>query len=107
MFQGTTTESTPLLNTMRDLELSQWAVSDMNPTSESIMLVASANLFCQELLPRLGNSSSDSYYNSMLFGDLGTNIKMVNKYYTANGLPIEEDKTWKYGNGYTLSLIHI
>mgnify|MGYP002576919479 FL=1 len=88
---------------MRDLELSQWAVSDMNPTSESIMLVASANLFCQELLPRLGNSSSDSYYNSMLFGDLGTNIKMVNKYYTANGLPIEEDKTWKYGNGYTMA----
>ena len=103
LFQGTTTESTPLLNTMRDLELSQWAVSDMNPTSESIMLVASANLFCQELLPRLGNSSSDSYYNSMLFGDLGTNIKMVNKYYTANGLPIEEDKTWKYGNGYTMA----
>ena len=39
----------------------------------------------------------------MLFGDLGTNIKMVNKYYTANGLPIEEDKTWKYGNGYTMA----
>lgn len=103
LFRGTTTESTPLLNTMRDLELSQWAVSDMNPTSESIMLVASANLFFQDLLPRLGNSSSDPYYSSMLFGDLGTNIKMVNKYYTANGLPMEEDKTWKYGNGYTMS----
>lgn len=103
LVKGTTTEATPLLNTIRDLELSIWSKSNMNPSSESLMLVTSSNLLFQDLLPRLGNSSSDPYYSSILHGDLGTNIKMVSKFHTANGLPIEEDKTWKFGNGYGIA----
>lgn len=100
LVEGTATESTSLLNTMRDLELSLWQVSSMSPSSESILLVADVNNLYRDLLPRLGTSESDPYFDPALYGDLATNVKMVNKFYTVNGLPIEEDKTWKYGNGY-------
>lgn len=103
LVKGTTTEATSLLNTMRDLELSLWQESSMNPSSESIMLAPDVNNLYRDLLPRLGSSESDPYYDPALYGDLATNIKMVTKFYTVNGLPIEEDKTWKYGNGYGLA----
>ncbi len=103
LVEGTTTEATPLLNTMRDLELSVWAKNGMTPSTESIMIAPDVNNLYRDMLPRLGNSDSDPYYDPQLYGDLATNIKMVNKFYTANGLPIEEDKTWKYGNGYAIA----
>lgn len=102
LISGTTTEATPLLNTMRDLESSLWAPNFQNST-EAIMIVSGINSIYQYLLPRLGTKESDPYYSSVLEGILGTNIRMVNKFYTVNGLPISEDKTWVYGDGYGMA----
>ena len=102
LISGTMTEATPLLNTMRDLESSLWAPNFQNST-EAIMIVSGINSIYQYLLPRLGTKESDPYYSSVLEGILGTNIRMVNKFYTVNGLPISEDKTWVYGDGYGMA----
>lgn len=99
---GNTDKVTALLNTMRDLECSVWAPNWANST-EAVMMVAGYNNLYQHLLPRLGASTSDIHYNSVVKGTLGTNIRMVNKFYTANGVPIEEDKTWTYGDGYAMA----
>lgn len=83
LISGTMTEATPLLNTMRDLESSLWAPNFQNST-EAIMIVSGINSIYQYLLPRLGTKESDPYYSSVLEGILGTNIRMVNKFYTVN-----------------------
>ena len=102
LISGNEDKSTALLNTMRDLECSVWAPNWANST-EAVMMVAGYNNLYQHLLPKLGSSTSDIHYNSVVKGTLGTSIRMVNKFYTANGLPIEEDKTWTYGDGYTMA----
>ncbi len=102
LVSGNTDKLTTLLNTMRDLECSVWAPNWANST-EAVMMVAGYNNLYQHLLPRLGATTSDIHYNSVVKGTLGTSIRMVNKFYTANGVPIEEDKTWVYGDGYTMA----
>ena len=102
LISGTNSESTPLLNTMRDLELSLWAPNFQNST-EAIMIVSGASDLYQYVLPRLGTKSTDPHYSGVLYGVLGTNIRMINKFYTANGLPISEDKTWVHGDGYGMA----
>ena len=99
---GNTDKLTTLLNTMRDLECSMWA-PNWTSSTEAVMMVAGYNNLYQHLLPKLGSSTSDIHYSSVLKGTLGTSVRMVNKFYTANGLPIEEDKTWTYGDGYTMA----
>ena len=102
LISGNEDKSTALLNTMRDLECSVWAPNWANST-EAVMMVAGYNNLYQHLLPKLGSSTSDIHYSGVLKGTLGTSIRMVNKFYTANGLPIEEDKTWTYGDGYAMA----
>ena len=102
LVSGNTDKLTTLLNTMRDLECSVWAPNWAN-SSEAVMMVAGYNNLYQHLLPRLGSTTSDIHYSSVVKGTLGTSIRMVNKFYTANGVPIEEDKTWVYGDGYTMA----
>lgn len=103
LVKGTNTEATALLNTMKDLESSVWMAGLNEPTKETLMSVPASHEEVNWLLPELGNSSSDPYFDGTHRGHITTNIKMVNKFYTANGLPIEEDKTWKYGNGYSMA----
>jgi hypothetical protein len=40
--------------------------------------------------------------NEMCLGSLAPTLKMAELFYTANGVPINEDKTWDYANRYTL-----
>lgn len=102
LITGTTDAGSSLLNTMRDLELSIWAPNYQNSTEAIIIAQGYTDLFL-ELLPQLGTKTTDPHYSSVCRGNLGTNIRMVNKFYTANGLPIEEDKTWTYGDGYNMT----
>lgn len=40
--------------------------------------------------------------NELNLGSLAPTLKMAELFYTANGVPINEDKTWDYANRYTL-----
>ena len=102
LITGNATEKTSLLNTMRDLENSIWAPNFKNST-EAVWIVAAVNPNWMPIAPQLGTVNTDPHYSVWAQGILGTNIRMVNKFYTANGLPVEEDKTWKYGDGYRLA----
>jgi hypothetical protein len=50
-------------------------------------------------MPRLDPSK---LANEMNLGSLAPTLKMAELFYTANGVPINEDKTWDYANRYTL-----
>lgn len=102
LIAGTQEKSTPLLNTMRDLECSLWAPNFQNST-EAVMMVSGFSDLFQRILPQLGTKTTDPHYSSVLDGSIGTNIRMVRKFYTVNGLPIEEDRTWTYGDGYGMA----
>ena len=102
LMSGTGDQMTTLLNTMRDLEVSLWAPGFKNST-EALIIANQSNFLYQSTLPQLGTKSTDTHYSSILEGFLGTNIRMVNKFYTVNGLPITEDKTWVYGDGYGMA----
>lgn len=39
-------------------------------------------------------------------GGLGTPLKMVEKYYSNNGVPIDEDKTWNYAERFELATVN-
>ncbi len=105
LISGTATETTAMLNTMRDLELSIWAPQFKNST-EALMIANQRSLLFRQMLPILGTKDTDPHFSAVNTGTVGTNIKMVNRFYTANGLPINEDKTWKYGNGYVMAQEH-
>ena len=101
LIRGTTTESTELLNTMRDIELSIWAPQFQS--KEAIMMFFYNDKLWWRKMPKLGTKTTDPHFAPEADGILGTNIRMVNKFYTVNGLPMSEDKTWVYGEGYAMA----
>lgn len=44
-------------------------------------------------------------FNLNLKGKLAPPLKIAEMFYTKNGVPIEEDKTWDYGNRYKLRMV--
>lgn len=105
LIQGTTTEASALLNTMRDLELSLWAPS-YNST-EAVIIASGINMNYVYTLPLWSDGSAwKEHYDPTVVGGLGTNIRMVNKFYTKNGLPMAEDKTWPKGEEYKITKQH-
>ena len=109
LISGNKETVTPLLNTMRDLELSIW--SPNYKSTEGIMMVSTSDLLYRNTLPSVGTSTSNIHYDPNIYGDIGTNIKMVETFYTKNGLPIDQDNTWDYertlhiGEGRTIAII--
>ena len=100
LVSGSTSKSTALLNTMQDCENRVLAPAFNN--SEALFLVKypNTNMYAENklyayTLPRF-QSSDWSNYNSSVYGSLSPTMKMVEMYYTANGLPTDEDPTWDY-----------
>ena len=100
LVSGTTSKSTSLLNTMQDLEERTEAPAFNN--SEALFMVKYPNTYMYAefkmytyVLPRF-QSSNYANYNAGVYGSLSPTMKMVEMYYTANGLPIDEDPTWDY-----------
>lgn len=48
-------------------------------------------------------STNNDVHNSIAEGTLSPSMKMVEMYYTANGLPIDQDKTWDYAGRYQMN----
>lgn len=95
---GNTDKGSELLNTMRDLEQSWYPAGSMRPTKESIWILGYRNALYRYCLPLIGKSG-DYEYSTIFQGFLAANKRMADRFYTANGLPMSEDKTWKYGEG--------
>lgn len=98
---GEQNKPTKLLNQMRDVEMSIWERE--YDGVEAVFLTGSASTmfgWFQYLLPRFPEGHPDRDAN--LFGCVGPSMKMVEMFYTKNGLPISMDKEWSYPNRYKL-----
>lgn len=93
-------KSTQLLGIMSDVENSVLAQNFVN--NEALLMLRPNNvigdMWHTRALPYL--RSSDPDFGSGLDGYAAPTIKMVEMYYTVNGLPIEDDKTWAYTTRY-------
>ena len=95
---GATGKKTDLLNKMADIE--NMSFSRFN-NSEYLLEWKYPSTFYQFMLPRL--VGDDDNFDSQALGCLSPSMKMVEMYYTANGLPIDADITWNYSNRYKLA----
>ena len=95
---GATGKKTDLLNKMADIE--NMSFSRFN-NSEYLLEWKYPSTFHQFILPRL--VGDDDNFDSQALGCLSPSMKMVEMYYTANGLPIDADITWNYSNRYKLA----
>lgn len=98
LVSGATGEKTDLLNKMADIE--NMSFSRFN-NSEYLLEWKYPSTFYQFILPRL--VGDDDNFDSQALGCLSPSMKMVEMYYTANGLPIDADITWNYSNRYKLA----
>lgn len=95
---GATGKKTDLLNKMADIE--NMSFSRFN-NSEYLLEWKYPSTFYQFILPQL--VGDDDNFDSQALGCLSPSMKMVEMYYTANGLPIDADITWNYSNRYKLA----
>ncbi len=97
LISGASGKSTKLLNTMLDIE--NMTFSRFN-NDEYLLEWKYASPHYLFLLPRL--IGDEDNYDSQALGCLSPSMKMVEMYYTENGLPIDADITWNYANRYKL-----
>lgn len=97
---GTSSESTSKLNVIRDIQNSVTAYNFQN--SEIIFGIWSLRpIDFKVKLPRYSNGKHP-YYTDNAYGNLSPSMRMVEMFYTENGLPLQFDKTWNYQNRYVL-----
>ncbi len=97
LYSGQTSKKTKLLNTMSDIEAS---VYSRFSNQEFLLEWKYQDQLYIYTLPRL--IGDDINYDASAMGCLSPSMKMVEMYYTVNGLPIESDMTWNYSNRYKL-----
>ncbi len=102
--QGYNQESSDLLNTIRDVQLSVLPIAfGSNELLHGMYSVMDGELVVY--LPRY--SSVDENRQTPVFRDQGIvnpSFRMVELFYTENGLPIEEDKNWNFVGRYHLGV---
>lgn len=96
LFSGTADQATPMLNTIMDIRLSSF---DFRHESNEVLLSFEDSYgYCNGFNYRVPNipesEANGAYYDPNSDGCLGASMKMVEMFYTDNGLPIDEDKTW-------------
>ncbi len=105
---GNTGGVSQLINVMRDIQMSVLAQNFEN--SEAVFMLrpttVAYHLWHRWTLPSIGSANATTplvyHYNSNFTSTIGASLKMVEMYYTDNGLPIAYDKTWDYTARYTL-----
>lgn len=97
LISGTTVKKTDLLNKMSDIETMTFS---RFTNSEYLLEWKYPSTFHQFFLPQL--VGDDDNFDSQALGCLSPSMKMVEMYYTSNGLPIDADITWSYNNRYKL-----
>ncbi|MGL5682168.1 MAG: RagB/SusD family nutrient uptake outer membrane protein [Marinifilaceae bacterium] len=103
LIAGSKLHNTPLLNTMLDIEKSVQATGFNN--DEALFMTRYSNplsdMYASRTLPYILDENSDHYHVSNR-GCISPSMKMVEMYYTKNGVPIEEDKTWDYSQRFKM-----
>lgn len=105
LIQGYGSKSTKLLNTMADIEQSVQANGYQN--KEAIYMIRQDGTFYTNYwytwtLPYFKSGDLD-HYNRDARGVISPSIKMVEMYYTENGVPIAYDNSWNIEEQYQLS----
>lgn len=93
---GQNAKKTKLLNRMYDLEANMFSRFDNKEYLLEWKYVN--NQFHRFTLPRL--LGDERNFDEQALGCLSPSMKMVEMYYTSNGLPIDADNTWNYNNRY-------
>ena len=98
LVQGNTGEASPLLNTLKDIEQSVQAPGSVSKeivfqAKTQYSSMAAWNYFLAHTLPVILNASgyNDQLQNAPSDGSMSPSMKMVEMYYTENGLPIDMD----------------
>lgn len=104
LIEGNKSYASNLRNTMMDIEYSVLGQDWKN--QEAVFMIrpeyTNVNFWHNWILPYFKSSDLDDY-NADCLGCISPSIKMVEMYYTENGLPINADKTWNYDKRYQLS----
>lgn len=95
LYSGSNTRSTPLLNTILDIRESSL---DWLYRNDEVILAfekhGGGNGSVYRVPAFAQSYQSGAYYDRAVHGCFGASIKMVNMFYTENGLPMDEDKLW-------------
>lgn len=94
---GTTGKKDRSFECVSDMENSTFSRFD---NQEYLLEWKYTDRFYVFLLPRL--IGDEDNYDVQALGCLSPSMKMVEMYYTENGLPIDADITWNYSNRYKL-----
>lgn len=103
LIKGSTKWSTSLLNTMEDV--SNTVLAPNYDNKEAVFMVRSNghyDFWHALALPAIVEAKKPDQFHYMFMGAVSPSIKMVEMYYTENGLPIEMDKSWPYGERYRM-----
>ncbi|WP_099291405.1 RagB/SusD family nutrient uptake outer membrane protein [Butyricimonas sp. Marseille-P3923] len=106
LISGSDNQDSKLRNVIRDVELSIWAPG--YKSTEAIHVVDGRNTLWVNQIPMLGTTGNtsdengDTHWGSYFKGDLAANMKMVEMFYSSNGVPIDEDINWDYNRRYQM-----
>lgn len=103
LVEGDYRKTTDLLSTMADIEHSSLARNFEHDEALQMFepqLSRTAAFWSLKTLPYF--RSTDPDYSGSNQGCIAPSMKMVEFYYTVNGLPIESDKEWSYGTRYQM-----
>ena len=94
-------KATKLLNQMRNVEMSIW---DPNYQGEEAIFLTGTSgcmhTYVVYTLPIFPEGHPDRWVS--INGGVAPSMKMVEMFYTRNGLPLDMDKTWNYANRYKM-----
>lgn len=108
LYDETNDQPTDLLNVMKNIEES---VHNLSFNGKECLFGVKTNQVYVSLyydflsrftLPAFQSTETD-VYNGIAEGTLAPSMKMVEMYYTVNGLPIDQDKTWDYTGRYQMN----
>lgn len=93
-------QSSELLTTMSNIQESVISVSFENDELLWGLWTEHLEYEYRHKLPRYNPDDYD--FNGKIYGDLNPTMRMVELYYTENGLPLDMDKTWSYEDRYKM-----
>lgn len=95
------TESDKIMMNLRGAVTEKWNKEVVWANSQSWVGSSSYDNYQIQSMPRDLNPSLSSK-NAQNRSNLGVTLSLANSFYTKNGVPIEEDRTWDYANRFTV-----